>query len=273
MIAFVLLLATTVAAQEGTISGTVYQTTNVRGGPDTRFAIVGQLSADDQVEIDGRDEEGRWLHVVLADGTKGWLPVFALIIDDDLTNVPVVPEDAGTPEASSSISVISYGRVNVRSGPGIAYDIVAQLDVDDQAAALARSSGENDWLLIRFGDTEGWVAYFTVNVQGDARTLPVLVPDSSGQSLIPPSRLLRARFNVRLHEAPTLSSDVVAIVPFDSEVTPIARSADGNWLFVGFNDQSGWSVTQLLDVSSEEVQALPIRVQRSTASATPEATT
>ncbi len=272
-IALILLLASAVAAQEGVITGTVYQTTNVRGGPDTRFAIVGQLSADDEVEIDGRDEEGRWLHVVLADGTEGWLPVFALIIDDNLTNVPVVPEDAGTPEASSSIRVISYGRVNVRSGPGIAYDIVAQLDVDDQAAALARSSGENDWLLIRFGNSEGWVAYFTVNVQGDARTLPVLVPDSSGESLIPPSRLLRTRFNVRLHETPTLSSDVVAIVPFDSEVTPIGRSADGNWLFVGFNDQSGWSVTQLLDVSSEEVRALPVRVQRSTAAATPEATT
>ena len=272
-IAMVLLLATMVAAQGIVITGTVYQTTNVRSGPDTRFAIVGQLSADDEVEIDGRDEEGRWLHIVLTNGTEGWLPVFALIIDGDLTDIPVVGDDASTPEASSSVSVISYGRANVRSGPGIAYDIVAQLDVNDHAAALARSSRENDWLLIRFGDTEGWVAYFTVNVQGDARTLPVLVPDSSGESLIPPSRLLRARFNVRLHETPDLGSNVVAIVPFDSEVTPIGRSADGNWVFVGFNDQSGWSVTQLLDVTREEVQALPIRTQRVTAEATPEATT
>ncbi len=285
-IAFLLLLATMVAAQEIVISGTVYQTTNVRSGPDTHFDIVSQLSADDEVEIDGRDEEGRWLHVTLTDGSSGWLPVFALITDGDVSTLPVVEEDITTPEASSnnstsgtsstsstsSISVISYGRVNVRSGPGIAYDIVAQLDVNDQATALARSSRENDWLLVRFGNTEGWVAYFTVNVQGDARTLPVLVPDSSGENLIPPSRLLRARFNVRLHAAPMLSSDVVAIVPFDSEVTPMGRSADGQWLFVGYKDQSGWSVTQLLDVTNEEVQALPVTTQRISTAATAEAT-
>ena len=53
-IVILLLLAAAVAAQ-GSISGTVYQTANVRSGPDTRFAIVGQLSADDEVEIDGRN--------------------------------------------------------------------------------------------------------------------------------------------------------------------------------------------------------------------------
>lgn len=270
-IAIILLLATSVSAQGG-VSGTVYQTANVRSGPDTRFAIVGQLSADDEVQIDGRDSESRWLHVILPDGTLGWLPVFALILNGNLTDVPVFQEDQSTPEAAAQVMVLSYGRVNVRSGPGIDYDIVGQLDVNDQAAAIARNSGENDWLLIHFGNTEGWVAYFTVNVQGDALTLPVLVPDSSGQSLIPPSRLLRARFNVRLHKTADLSSDVVAIVPFNNEVTPIGRSADGNWLFVGFNDHSGWSVTQLLDITREEVQALPIYGQ-SSPQATPEATT
>ena len=273
-LAIILLLATTVAAQGG-VSGTVYQTTNVRSGPDTRFSIVGQLSADDKVQIDGRDGESRWLHVLLPDGTMGWLPVFALIIDGDIADIPVFQEDQATPEAAAQVMVISYGRVNVRSGPGIDFGIVGQLDVDDQAAAIARNSRENDWLLIRFGSTEGWVAYFTVNVQGDALTLPVLVPDSSGQSLIPPSRLLRARFNVRLHKTPDLGSNVVAIVPFNSEVTPIGRSADGNWLYIGFNDQSGWSVTQLLDITHEEVQTLPIYGQSSGSSspeATPEAT-
>jgi len=272
-IAIVLLLATTTVTAQGEVTGKVYQTTNVRSGPDTRFEIVSQLSANDEVQIDGRDAEGRWLHVILPDGTLGWLPVFALIIDGDVSDVPVMQDDANTPEAAAddSVSVISYGRVNVRSGPGIAYDIVAQLDVNDQAAALARSSSESDWLLIRVGNTEGWVAYFTVNVQGDARTLPVLVPDSSGQSLIPPSRLLRARFNVRLHETPDLDSGVVVIVPFNSEVTPIGRNASGDWLFVGFKDQTGWSVTQLLDITQTEVEQLPIYGQAITPT-TPEAT-
>src|SRR5262245_30519844 len=88
----VLLLATAVTAQ-GEISGSVYQTTNVRNGPDTRFAIVSQLSADDKVEIDGRDDEGRWLHVILPNGKTGWVPVFAVIVSDDLSKLPVVDQN------------------------------------------------------------------------------------------------------------------------------------------------------------------------------------
>ncbi len=252
-----LLLATTVTAQ-GDVFGTVYQTTNVRSGPDTRFEIVKQLSAGDRVQVDGRDADSRWLHILLSGGEGGWLPVFALVIDGSVADVPVIEEDKGTPSPSASVSVISYGRVNVRSGPGIEYDIVGQLDVNDQAEALARSNADNDWLMIRLGATEGWVAYFTVNVQGDPHALPLLVPDSSGTSLIPPSRLLRARFNVRLHEQPELGSSVIVIVPFDSQVTAIGRSAKGDWLFVGYNDQTGWGVTQLFDITRDELQKLSI---------------
>ncbi len=252
------LLATTVAAQ-AVVYGTVYQTTNVRSGPDTRFEIVGQLADGDRVQVAERDADGRWLRVILPSGGQGWLPVFAVVLDGEIENVPVVhQEEQGTPASQTDVSVISYGRVNMRSGPSIDSEIVSQLDVNDHADALARSNASNDWLLIRFGKVEGWVAYFTVTVQGDPRTLPILVPDSSGQSLIPPSLVLRARFNVRLHAAPTLASDIVVQVAFDSEVTAIARNAHGDWLYVGFNGATGWGVTQLFEISDEDVQNLPI---------------
>ncbi len=270
-VALILMAATTISAQNTTsITGVVYQTTNVRSGPDTRYEIVGQLSEGDTVQITGQDAEGRWLRVTLPAAEIGWLPVFALIVDQGLDDVPVIDDQAetsttGTPAAGADVSVISYGRVNVRSGPGIGYEIVAQLDVDEAAAAVARSNRQNDWLLIHLNDsdntegvTEGWVAYFTVNVQGDPRTLPVLVPDSSGEALIPPSRLLRARFNVRLHSAPTLQSPVMLIVNFDSEVTPIGRSTAGDWLFIGYEDATGWGVAQLFDITDDELAALPV---------------
>ena len=269
LIAVVLLAlaASTVLAQTATpVTGTVYQTTNVRSGPDTRFQIVGQLSAGDSVPITGQDGDGRWLRVALPTAETGWLPSFALIVDGDLSSVPVIENAAstGTVVPDAQVSVISYGRVNVRSGPGISYEIVGQLDVGEHAAAVARSNRQNDWLLIQLSaasagsTTEGWVAFFTVNVQGDPRALPVLVPDSSGEALIPPSRLLRALFNVRLHDAPQLDAAVTLIVPFDSEVTPIGRNANGDWVFVGYNDQSGWGVTQLFDITDGELAALPL---------------
>lgn len=262
------LFTAAVVAQE--VSGTVYQTANVRSGPDTRFEIVGQLSAGDLVSIDSRSSDARWLHVVLTSGASGWLPVFALIIDGDVVDIPVFePDEVTSPEATpepgspSGVSVVSYGRVNVRVGPGIGYEILGQLDVDEEADAIARSTESSDWLLIRFDDTEGWVAYFTVRVQGDALTLPVLVPDDSGQSLIPPSLRVRARFNVRLHGTPEVNTPVTAIVPFDTEVTALGRSEDGDWLFVNFDEETGWGATQLFNIARQTVQELPVSGEES----------
>ena len=266
------LLAITVTAQGGAV-GTVYQTTNVRSGPDTRYPIVEQLNASERVQIDGRDQDSKWLHVVLPDGKSGWLPIFVLIIDGDMDNLPVITAQS-TLEAQANVMVISYGRVNVRSGPGIQYDIVGQLDVSDQAEAVARNSGDTDWLLIRFNGQEGWVAYFTVNVQGDAETLPVLVPDTSGQSLIAPSSLLHTRFNVRLHETPELDSAVLIIAPFNSEVTPLGRSPDSAWLLVGYKDVTGWGAAQLFDIDSSSLADLSVvyAPDSATPAATPAAT-
>jgi uncharacterized protein YgiM (DUF1202 family) len=218
------------------------------------------------VPITAREASGHWLRVTLDDGTVGWLPAFAVLVEGDLADLPVIDEDlAATAEAGAGVTVVSYGRVNVRSGPGISYTIVAQLDVNDRADAVARSSRSSDWLLIRFNDQEGWVAYFTVTVEGDPRGLPVLVPDSSGDSLIPPSRLLKTRFNVRLHDAPLLDSPVVITIPFNSEVTPLGRSTRGMWLFVGYNSETGWGVAQLFDITNAELEALPVYGQEVTA--------
>jgi uncharacterized protein YraI len=259
------LFAAAVVAQEN-MSGTVYQTANVRSGPDTRFEIVGQLSAGDLVQIDARSSDARWLHVILSNGASGWLPVFALIVEGNVADIPLfepdesAPDGESTPEpgAPSGVSVISYGRVNVRVGPGISYEILGQLDVDEEADAIARSTDASDWLLIQFDDTEGWVAYFTVRVQGDPTTLPVLVPDTTGQSLVPPSLMVRARFNVRLHPTPQVDTPVTAIVPFDTEVTANGRNTNGDWLLVGFGEETGWGATQLFNIARETVQELPI---------------
>lgn len=273
----VVLGVVTIASAQGELTGTVYQTTNVRGGPDTRFEIVGQLSEGDEVIVDGRDAQSKWLHVILPDEQGGWLPVFALVVDGDIEAIPVFVEVEATDVIDVGVFVVSYGRVNVRSGPDIAYEIVGQLDVNERAEALARSNEQNDWLMIEFGELEGWVAYFTVNVRGDTETLPVLVPDSSGESLIPPSRVLLARFNVRLHDTPEQDTPVTLIVAFNSEVTAIGRTEDGEWLFVGFGNDTGWGAAQLFGINADEIEMLPVvdlvgEVLSPSAEATPEAT-
>lgn len=246
------------ATPEGTLSAVTYSTANVRSGPDTRFEIVAQVPQGASVLAIGRDEVGRWVQVALESGAAGWLPVFVLSINGDLLTLPVVGEERPSGETAQEVTVMAYGRVNVRSEPTINSEIVGQLDVNDQAIVTARSNPNNDWLYVNNDEVRGWVAYFTVRVTGRLDELPVLVPAPDGTALVQPTELVRTRFNIRLHPTPQLDSPTLIVVPFDSEVLPIARTDDGRWLLVRYEQTVGWGVAGLFDITEADRLQLPV---------------
>ena len=262
-------------AQDTTQTGTIYQTVNVRSGPDTQFAIVTKLEAGNEVTVNGRESEAtRWLRIVLDDveGVSfGWITSFSVALDADPSLLPIVgleaapdPDPASTAEPTplppGQVLVVAYGRVNIRSGPDITYDVVGQLEIGDEAFALARSNRRNDWLYIEpSAQVVGWVAFFTVTVVGDPAELPVRVLDGSASELVPPSSLITTRFNVRLRSEPsTLQGAVIGIVSFGSQVTPLAQTEDGRWLYVVFEDFEGWALTQLFAITDEQQTQVPV---------------
>lgn len=258
-----LVLAATIAsAQDGELEGipaTLYQTVNVRTGPDTRYEIVAQVTEGDTVSVIGREgDASRWLQVVLPDGAQGWVPSYFLVFEADPMGLPIVDQEVEAAEASSDVLVTAYGQVNVRSGPGIVHDIIGQLEVDMQARALARSNPHNDWLYIETESLSGWVAYFTVQVQGDPSTLPVRVPDASGQELVAPAMMVAPRFNTVLRAEPALEAPEIGQVPFGSTVMPLARSEASEWLYVAFENTAGWAAVELFDITPESVEELPL---------------
>lgn len=255
---------------------TTYSTTNLRAAPDARAAIVERLDAGVAVVLQGRDETGQWVYVRVSGadtdsgvgGELGWLPVFALTLTLDVLLLPITvgagitPTPIGEGELvdDSAPRASAYGRVNVRAVPTIDSEVVAVLNTGDSASVSARSSANNDWLRVETEAGSGWVAYFTVRVEGELDSLPILVPDSSSGALIPPALVVRTRFNARLHQAPALDSAVVAIVPFASEVTPVARSADRRWLFLRYQAVSGWGAAGLFAIDADSLDALPLYV-------------
>lgn len=255
-------LASTAAAQEAEITATAYQTINVRSGPGTEFDIVGQVAQGDTVPVTGRDgQDARWYQVALEDGAVGWVSSFTVMVDGDLELIPVITPDGGD-LTDTSVRIVAYGRVNVRSGPGINYEVIGQLDVNEEAPALARNNRNNDWLYIEHESVSGWVAYFTVNVVGDASALPIRVPDGSGEELVPPSTLIRTRYNVRVRQSPDNTSAVVGLVEFDSRVTPVARTENSQWLYIVYDDMEGWALAELFDVPDGLLLTLPVFTPR-----------
>jgi uncharacterized protein YgiM (DUF1202 family) len=268
-------LTSAVFAQGTDLTATAYQTINVRSGPGAQYEIVGQLAQGDMVQVNGRDSaETRWLRVILKDEILGWVALFSVTLEGDPENLPIVSEtdltEGENPDAA--VIVIAYGRVNVRSGPSITYDVIGQLDVGDEAEAFVRNNTQNDWLYVESEDLQGWVAYFTVTVTGNVSSLPIRVPDGSGEVLVPPSTLIPARYNVHLRTAPTLNSTIAGIVPFDSPTTAIARTQDKRWIYVVYEDLEGWGMSELFEISDEQIDSLPIYNLRSTPTPQPQST-
>jgi uncharacterized protein YgiM (DUF1202 family) len=254
-------LIRTLHAQPPEITATAYQTINVRSGPGTQFEIVGQLAEGDTVPVTGRDgENARWYRVTLTDDQQGWVSSFTVMLDGAATDLPIVAP--GVAPESNLVRIVTFGRVNVRNGPGINYDVIGQLDVNEEARATARNNRNNDWLYIEHEIVIGWVAYFTVDVIGDATTLPIRVPDGSGEELVAPTSLIRARYNVRVRQSPDSDSEIIGIVEFDIRVTPVARTDDALWLYIAYEDVEGWALTELFDISEAYLTTLPIFTPR-----------
>jgi len=258
--ALCLLLAAAPALAQVTVTGVVDQTTNMRAAPDPRAAIVGRLSAGAEVTLTGRDTPGRWLHVISADQLAGWLPIFAVITEADILLLPVLPADLIAPGVE--VMIEAFGRVNVRSAPTVTAEILGQLDGGELLPALGRDSVANDWLLIALPEApavEGWVAYFTVGVRGDPNTLPVLAVDA-GDEVQLPEALVSTRFNPRLHAEPALTSPTLIVVEFGQPVEPLARTADGAWLYVRYIDVVGWGAARLFELTRARANDLPVFV-------------
>lgn len=133
-------------------SGQVYEvgTTNlnVRSAPSHDASVVGHLSPGDQVTSFG--ESNGWVQTYF-NGGAAW------IASQYLTPVQSSQSESASDSESSDTQIqISASGVNIRSGPGTDYSIIASA-TSGHTYQLIESSG--DWLKISLANGEsGWVA-------------------------------------------------------------------------------------------------------------------
>jgi uncharacterized protein YraI len=250
-------------AQDNVIAR-AYRTVNVRSGPGTQYDIIGQLNSGNEVHITGRsDDESDWLRVDFQ-GSDGWLAYFTVTVLGDLDQLPLVsplddqestPVHIVTPitlQATSSVFVTTYRRVNVRSGPGSEYLSVGNLEAGSTADVTGRSN-DNEWLRIDFGDTSGWVAFFVVSLTGSLDNIEIVEVSAEALTEEPQNTLeMVTRYNTNLHEQPTLDSPILDIIPFNTPLQIDERSDEaGSWLHVSYNDHEGWLLRALASITGD----------------------
>jgi len=148
----------------------------VRAGPDAASKQVGLLAAASAVQILGKDSSGNWYEIAYPQGDQGlgWIAAqYVQVADKD--TLPVI---ATTADQGSRGTVTQ--QVNVRKGPGTAFDSLGTLD-PGTAVTPTGKDGSGAWLQIQYplgSDGAGWVAADYVQASG-LDGLPIL--DESGQ--------------------------------------------------------------------------------------------
>lgn len=75
-------------AERGVVQAT--DLLNVRSGPGTRFAIIGQLAPSERVRALAQTPRGDWVQIALADGRRGWASAQYLSPRDVIQALPTV---------------------------------------------------------------------------------------------------------------------------------------------------------------------------------------
>jgi uncharacterized protein YraI len=162
------------SATPQSVQGTLTIKVNVRSGPGTAYASLGQLQAGQQVQITVRDATGTWYKILYpgAPGGTGWVTTQYVT----LAAGAQVPLDV-TP--TSTTPAVPQGRVlqllNVRSGPGTSFDSLGQIQ-PNATVALTGKDATAAWFQINYPTGPGGHAWVTAQyVQTNASDqLPVL---------------------------------------------------------------------------------------------------
>lgn len=173
---------------------TVYQL-NVRGGPGLTYNIIGTVRRGDSLPLIGRSADGSWLQIrvsspypTFAEPT-GW--VLARYV---WSSVPIhtlrVTNGGSPPPGNKPVGDVAVSRLNVRSGPGLAYNVVNWLTWRMQVNLLGRNNA-GDWLKVEWGgypgqglpNYSGWVMARYIKSYGPIYNLPVITDQPSARRI------------------------------------------------------------------------------------------
>ncbi len=262
-------LAANVAAQESGVIAEAFRVVNIRSGPSTAYAVIGQLAPRESAIIVGRNNENSdWL-LVQTNGVTGWIAYFVVSVTGDPSSLPVITTDEQSqtreirPEASSAqlepaqsdadmVTATTFRRANIRTLPDINAPILLIVQRGETLPVSARSSASNDWLQVETPAGAGWIAYFLVSVEGQLDLLPIGSSDSeTTQSASTEIISVNTRFNANLRAEPQVDAEILNTIPFNTVIEANARSSDGNWLRVSYLDEQGWVLIALVSPSGQ----------------------
>ena len=207
----------------------------VRTGPGLGYSQTGELSEGGTVEYvhqSAYDSRGvEWYRIRSGDGALGWVQGIYGELTDEPGDLPHVSYDAAPNFLPGEVTV--SGNVNVRSGPGLGYEIVNMMSNGSVAAYLGSSHTDERgvvWYLVQYEASTGWVSSVYAQLSGGWENMYTTVEGASGDS------------NVR--SGPGLGYESIGTLFIgDAALYLGASSVDERgvmWYCIRFGNQTGW---------------------------------
>ena len=132
--------------------------------------------------------------------------------------------------AKTESATVDSESLNVRSGPGLSYEVTATLNREQKVDILSTSG---DWLEIKFGDKTGWIAsWYTVNTEKSN------------------SKIISNVNSLNVRSGPSVNSAVLEQMNAGDEA--MLSSTEGDWAQVYINGKNGWVHTDYISIVSKK---------------------
>jgi uncharacterized protein (TIGR02594 family) len=133
---------------------------NVRAGGGLGYPVIGYLKNGEIVEGLGRSSDGQWAQIRKPDGVVGWASM------KYLSKIVIPPLDS-----AEVYMIVATDRLNIRSGPGETFTVLAQSNRGDFLQFLS-STPDWKWVKVKTQANQiGWCSskYVTERADGVAR--------------------------------------------------------------------------------------------------------
>ena len=221
---------------------TIPELMNVRTGPGLTYNIVTTVPAGTQGYIYGIDPDNDWFHIELEGfDTRVWVyqdltTVLGSLASVKLYTLQEIAQLLGTPGADGTVplAITVPITMNVRTGPGLLYDVVGIVPKDTQGRIFGIDP-DNDWFQIELEglDTLVWVYQDLTTVIGSLAGVKWVTLEEL--ALLPAAITQPALLNARA--GPGLTYDILTTIP------------QGTWTKItGIDPQGEWYRVELYDL-------------------------
>lgn len=156
----------------GTIAVSSPFRVNIRSEPDQNAPVIGVIPNNAQASAVGRTFINNWVQVDYR-GTVGWVANWIVTSNLNMADLPVTSLLDRPVTFTGPITATTRFNTSVRSGPNEAFGQIASLTSGEEVTLSARTE-LNDWFLIEFGGTQGWIAGWLVVASQDSTNLRVV---------------------------------------------------------------------------------------------------